>query len=70
MNEQYLRKLVLLTKTTNQHVLDATIDHLCFGTTQKLSAEKQGVTQAAVARLTTRLVKLDKLVTELSKLKE
>ncbi|PML45597.1 hypothetical protein BCT75_04230 [Vibrio lentus] len=70
MNEEYLRKLVLLTKATSQPVLDATIEHLCIGTTQKFSAEKQGVKQAAVARLATRLIELDKLVTEIALLKK
>ncbi|MDA0152302.1 hypothetical protein OH460_08310 [Vibrio sp. Makdt] len=70
MKEEYLRKLVLLTKVTSQPVLDATIEHLCSGTTQKFSAEKHGVKQAAIARLTTRLVELDTLVAEISAIKE
>lgn len=69
MNEKYLRKLVLLTKATSTPALEAAIEHLCLGTTQKLAAEKQQVKQSAVARLVSRLIKLDKQVTELSNLK-
>ncbi|MEZ8028545.1 hypothetical protein [Enterovibrio norvegicus] len=69
MNERYLRALIKLTRASSAAVLDATIDHLAYGESQKAAAIKHGVQQEAVSRLSTRLQALDKQITDLSKLK-
>ncbi|EGR1049107.1 hypothetical protein DDM91_17925 [Vibrio cholerae] len=69
MNESYIRALISLTRSTSEPTLNAVVDHLCYGKTQEQAAEKQGVKQEAVARLTTRIKNLDALVTEISSLK-
>lgn len=69
MNERYLRALVRLTRVSSARVLDATVEHLVYGETQLKSATKFGVKQEAVARLSKRLVELDRRVTELHNLK-
>lgn len=69
MNERYLRSLVKLTKVTSEATLNATIEHLVYGDTQALSAKNNSVLQGSVGRLATRLIELDKQVTELNKLK-
>ncbi|MFZ3461437.1 hypothetical protein [Vibrio harveyi] len=70
MNEQYIRELISLTSTRSQEVIDATIEHICFGVTQSKAAEKQGVKQAAVARLTTQLKHLNEKIERLIELKK
>ncbi|ENM5740394.1 hypothetical protein AB1F87_004020 [Vibrio mimicus] len=69
MNEQYIRALISLTRATSEPTLAAVIEHLCDGKTQEQAADHHGVKQEAVARLTTRIKKLDKQVTEIMRLK-
>lgn len=69
MKERYLRALVKLTRAASAPTLDATIEHMVYGKTQELAAQEHGVKQEAVARLTTRLLNLDKQVTELINIK-
>lgn len=69
MNERYIRALVKLTRVASAPTLDATIEHLSYDVTQKVAGENHGVTQGAVARLTTKIVQLDKQVTEITKIK-
>ncbi|EJC6974875.1 hypothetical protein AB8I23_004270 [Vibrio alginolyticus] len=69
MQENYLRKLVELTKTNSEAVINATIEHLCLGSTQKAAAERYGVKQAAVGRLVTRLMELSLKVEQLNNLR-
>jgi len=70
MKERYLRALVKLTRAASAPTLDATIEHMVYGKTQELAAQEHGVKQEAVARLTSRLVNLDKQITVLIKLKD
>ncbi|HDM8060758.1 TPA: hypothetical protein P0E16_003634 [Vibrio harveyi] len=70
MNEEYIRALVKLTRSTSEPTLAAVIEHVCNGESQEKAALKHGIKQEAVARLTTRLKKLDEQVTEIIKLKK
>ena len=70
MNEKYIRALVTLTRSTSEPTLAAVIEHVCNGESQEKAALKHGVKQEAVARLTTRIKKLDTQVTEIAKLRK
>jgi hypothetical protein len=70
MNEEYIRALVTFTRSTSEPTLDAVIEHICNGLSQKNAAVKYGVEQSAVARLTTRIKKLDTRIQEIATLKK
>ena len=65
MKEKYVRSLIKLTKSTSEKNLNALIEHLCKGKTQAESAQIYGVRQEAVARLSTRIKKLDIAVSDI-----
>ncbi len=69
MKENYLRELVTLTRVSSTATVEACIEHLCFGKSQYVAADKYGVKQEAVARLTRRLVNLDQKLIEIEKLR-
>ncbi len=70
MNEDYIRALITLTRSTSDATLCAVIEHICDKKTQAQAAENNGVKQEAVARLTTRIIKLDAQVTEIVALRK
>ena len=70
MKERYIRELVKLTRASSDKVLEATIDHMVKGLTQKEAAEKYGVNQPDVAKLKKRFIELDEHITILNKLRK
>lgn len=68
-SEAYLRMLVGFTRVTSIVVFEAVIEHLTSGARQKELAAKYGVSQSVICRLKGRLLKLDKQIMKIAKLR-
>lgn len=69
MKERYIRELVKLTKVSSEKVIDATIEHMVKGVSQKQGSEKYSVKQPDISRLKKRLIGLDEHIPVLYKLR-
>ena len=69
MKERYIRELVKLTKVSSEKVINATIEHMVKGVSQKQGSEKYSVKQPDISRLKKRLIGLDEHIPVLYKLR-
>lgn len=69
MKERYIRELVKLTKVSSEKVINATIEHMVKGISQKQGSEKYSVKQPDISRLKKRLIGLDEHIPVLYKLR-
>jgi len=64
MKEQYVRHLFKMTTKHTHSVIEATIEHLCYGESQDSVAEKYDISQSTVGRAVSKIKKLDELTIE------
>ena len=64
MKEEYVRHLFKLMSSHTDATIEATIDHLCYGTSQQKAADKQKLPQSTIGRAVSRIRETDQLVIE------
>lgn len=62
MREEYIRALLELTSTQSGPTVEAAIDHLSGGLSQREAAAMYGVAQSAVARMVRRIKEVEEKV--------